>query len=200
MRILLILLFLFSLFGYRTFRSTQPLPYGVSLTLASCVSLKVRYEEIVKAMGKSLRRLIWRELVMTKKKEAIQRLKMMGVDNRMVINPFKKGKLMLSEYLDEFFPAVLYDANQYTYLMDKISLFENTFNSMVYHVQLSHFTFGDCYSFFYVSDCKDEWDSDRYDLSHGFALAYVWNRTDEICSEFGSISFEPKFGGVVRQG
>ena len=53
---------------------------------------------------------------------------------------------------------------------------------------------------FYVSDCKDEWDSDRYDLSHGFALAYVWNRTDEICSEFGSISFEPKFGGVVRQG
>ena len=135
-----------------------------------------------------------------KKQEAIQRLKMMGVDNRMVIKPFKKGKLMLSEYLDEFFPAVLYDANQYTYLMDRISLFENTFNSMVYHVQLSHFTFGDCYSFFYVSDCKDEWDSDRYDLSHGFALAYVWNRTDEICSEFGSISFEPKFGGVVRQG
>ena len=78
--------------------------------------------------------------------------------------------------------------------------FENTFNSMVYHVQLSHFTFGDCYSFFYVSDYKDEWDSDRYDLSHGFALAYVWNRTDEICSEFGSISFEPKFGGVVGQG
>ena len=79
-----------------------------------------------------------------KKQEAIQRLKMMGVDNRMVINPFKKGKLMLSEYLDEFFPAVLYDANQYTYLMDKISSFENTFNSMVYHVQLSHFKFGDC--------------------------------------------------------
>ena len=43
-----------------------------------------------------------------KKQEAIQRLKMMGVDNRMVIKPFKKGKLMLSEYLDEFFPAVLY--------------------------------------------------------------------------------------------
>ena len=36
-----------------------------------------------------------------KKQEAIQRLKMMGVDNRMVIKPFKKGKLMLSEYLDE---------------------------------------------------------------------------------------------------
>ena len=29
-----------------------------------------------------------------KKQEAIQRLKMMGVDKRMVINPFKKGKLM----------------------------------------------------------------------------------------------------------
>lgn len=38
-----------------------------------------------------------------KKQEAIQRLKMMGVDNRMVIKPFKKGKLMLSEYLDDFF-------------------------------------------------------------------------------------------------
>lgn len=54
-----------------------------------------------------------------KKQEAIQRLKMMGVDNRMVIKPFKKGKLMLSEYLDEFFPAVLYDANQYTYWLNR---------------------------------------------------------------------------------
>ena len=55
LRILLSLLFLFFLFGYRTFISAQLLPYGVSLTLASCVSLKVRYEEIVKAMGKSIR-------------------------------------------------------------------------------------------------------------------------------------------------
>ena len=49
-RVLLSLLFLFSLFGYRTFKSTQLLPYGVSLTLASCMDLKVRYEEIVKAI------------------------------------------------------------------------------------------------------------------------------------------------------
>ena len=48
MILLLILLFLFSLFRYRTFSYTQLLPYGVSLTLASCVPLKVRYEEIVK--------------------------------------------------------------------------------------------------------------------------------------------------------
>ena len=52
MILLLILLFLFSLFGYRTFSSTQLLPYGVSLTLASCVPLKVQYEEIVKAVAK----------------------------------------------------------------------------------------------------------------------------------------------------
>ena len=50
LRLILFLLTLFSLFRYRTFRFTQPLPYGVSLTLASCVSLKVRYEEIVKAI------------------------------------------------------------------------------------------------------------------------------------------------------
>ena len=31
-------------------------------------------------------------------------------------------------------------------------------------------------------------------------LSKLGNRTDEICSEFGSISFEPKFGGVVRKG
>ena len=50
-RVLLSLLFLFSLFGYRTFRSKQLLPYGVSLTLASCMNLKVRCEEIVKAVA-----------------------------------------------------------------------------------------------------------------------------------------------------
>ena len=41
------------------------------VSLASCVSLKVRYEEIVKAIGKSLRRLIWRELVMMKKNKRL---------------------------------------------------------------------------------------------------------------------------------
>jgi uncharacterized membrane protein YhiD involved in acid resistance len=40
--------------------------------------------------------------------------------------------------------------------------------------------------------------SDNEDIDDGYALAYVWNKTDEWCSEFGSIGVRGKFGGIVR--
>ena len=133
-----------------------------------------------------------------KRCEALKRLKMIGVDKNMVIKPFQNENVMLSEYMDKYFCAVLFDVNQYEYLKHAIHLFENEYNSLVYHVQLSHLDFGDCYSFFYVSDYKDEWDMDRYDLLHGFAVVYVWNKNAEELSEFGSIDFATKMGGIVR--
>ena len=51
----------------------------------------------------------------------------------------------------------------------------------------------------YVCDyILDEWEYDRNDLTEGYALAYVKNMDDDMCSEFGSIFIENRYGGLVR--
>lgn len=130
--------------------------------------------------------------------EAIRRLELINVDDEMVIEPFKEGTLRLSEYANAIFNAILYDVEQYSDLVNFINNFEHKYNALVYHVQLTHFVFGDCYSLFYVSDYEEEWNMDRDDLKEGSTMAYVWNKSDELCSEFGYINFKPSIGGVMR--
>jgi len=133
-----------------------------------------------------------------KKAEAISRMKTLGILEN-VIKEFEEDDVLeLSEYMGPMFPAVLYWTSNYAGLEEAIKEFEEKYDALVYHVQLSHLTFGDCYSFFYVSDHEDEWDFDRADLRAGFPLVYVWNATDPFCSEFGSIGIKPAMGGVER--
>lgn len=127
------------------------------------------------------------------------RLNLLGVDYEMVVKPFlEKGILKYSEYQNQVFNAILYDVENDKELQKKIEDFEKKNNAIVYHVQLTHFVFGDCYSFFYVSDYMEEWEDDRQKLKENCAMVYVWNRTDDFCSEFGWIGFKPSLGGVVR--
>ena len=58
----------------------------------------------------------------------------------------------------------------------------------------------DMYNFLYVSDYQEEWEMDQNDIKEGYALVYVWNKTIDYCSEFGSIAVKEKFGGLVRIG
>ena len=41
---------------------------------------------------------------------------------------------------------------------------------------------------------------DQNDIKEGYALVYVWNKTIDYFSEFGSIAVKEKFGGLVRIG
>lgn len=137
---------------------------------------------------------------MNKKEEAIRRMKMLHLLDNVIEEFEEKGIVELSEYMGAAFPAVLYWTSNDTYpgLDEKIREFEEEYNALVYHVQLSHLTFGDCYSFFYVSDDEEEWEADRRLLEDGCPIVYVWNATDEWCSEFGSIGIRPVMGGVER--
>ena len=69
---------------------------------------------------------------------------------------------------------------------------------MNYHVIRTMTAFGELYSFLYISDYDEEWDMDNEDLVDGYAMSYVWNKTNEWCSEFGSIGVRGKYGGIVR--
>lgn len=140
---------------------------------------------------------------MDKKAEAINRMKMLKILPQ-VIEEFENGVLELSEYMHPQFPAVLYWVTNGTYnyegfsLTEAIKSFEEEYEALVYHVQLSHTGYGDVYSFFYVSNYPEEWEMDRKLLEEGEAYVYACNATEPWCSEIGLIGFKSAMGGIER--
>lgn len=128
-----------------------------------------------------------------KKIEAISRMKVLDLYKPYITLFEKDNKIFMSEMT-----GGVYEFDDDTELNAKIKAFEEEYNALVYHVIHTMTSFGDLYNFLYVSDHQDEWEMDNADIQDGYALAYVWNKTDEWCSEFGSIGVQGKFGGIVR--
>ena len=76
------------------------------------------------------------------------------------------------------------------------------YNYHTYLIQLTHFEFGDIYSFFFVSmNEKDKfmWESEKEDLKQGYQFVYAFNFDEPMCSEFGDITFRKgNMGGIIR--
>ena len=125
--------------------------------------------------------------------EAIERMKMLKLD-KSCIEAFTKGKVWESEGY-----GALYEVNkEEQQIIDK---FEKEHEGcLVYHMIHNKFEFGECYSILYVSPDVDEWQQDKEDIKDGYVFAYVYNKDDEWCSEFGSIAIRSQFGGLVRIG
>lgn len=75
-------------------------------------------------------------------------------------------------------------------LMEQINEFETNYNAYVYHIIHNNSNFGELYNMFYVSKHKEEWESDNRLLEQNETYAYVYNKTDSVCSEIGLIGFE----------
>ena len=125
--------------------------------------------------------------------EAIERMKILKLD-KYCIEAFTKGKVWESEGF-----GALYEINEEEQkIVDK---FEKEHEGcLVYHMIHNIFEFGECYSLLYVSPDTEEWQQDKEDISRGYVFAYVYNKDDEWCSEFGSIAVKSQFGGLVRIG
>ena len=84
-------------------------------------------------------------------------------------------------------------------LIDKIKEIEEKHNCLVYAITHEYTEFGELYDFLIVTDYKEEWDN-LFEKSgnHYFAFAYVWNKDDDYCSEFGTITLS-SFGGGIRR-
>lgn len=130
------------------------------------------------------------------KQEAIKRLKALEVMDDVLTAFVNDGIVYKSEYLNRVFPAALYHLD--TTEQQIVSDFEKECEALVYHIQKVSTDFGDLYSLFYVSSERSEWKADNDDLADGYAFVYVYNASYPELSEFGSISFEPAMGGVVR--
>lgn len=84
-------------------------------------------------------------------------------------------------------------------LMTKIQEFEKEYNCLVYAVTHEYLEFGECYDFLYIPDYEEDWEY-MFDLQGDtfYVAAYVWNKTDDWCSEFGTIGIRSYGGGIKR--
>ena len=87
-------------------------------------------------------------------------------------------------------------AEQNKELMEKVREFENC---LVYAITHEYLEFGECYDFLFIPDYEEEWDDIllKYNGDY-YAYAYVWNKTDDWCSEFGTIGIRSFGGGIKR--
>lgn len=132
-----------------------------------------------------------------KKQEAISRMKILGIFSP-CINAFKnKNEVQLSEPT-----GGLYEFSSNKELTEKVREFEKENNALVYHIIHTYANFDgepmEMYNFLYVSDYSEEYEMDNLDIQDGYALVYIWNKTIEDFSEFGSIGIKVKFGGLIR--
>ena len=133
---------------------------------------------------------------MTQKEVALSAMKSLDILPA-YINKFKKdGTITLFErfggyYIDEYNEPEL---------LKKIKDFEAETGSIVYAVTHEMFGFGECYSFLIISKYEEEWEYTLEDVKEGYAFSYVWNKTDEWCSEFGTVTIQSLGGGIRRVG
>ncbi len=81
----------------------------------------------------------------------------------------------------------------------KMREIEEKHNCTIYAITHEITEFGELYDFLIVTNYKEEWDSLVYSQSNKHnAFAYVWNKDDDCCSEFGDISIH-SFGGGIRR-
>ena len=92
-----------------------------------------------------------------------------------------------------------YWAYQEKDLYEKIKEIENKYNCTVYAVTHEYTDFGECYSLMLVTDYPEEWKNSLVNNKFTFyAFAYVWNKSDDWCSEFGTIGVKSFGGGLKR--
>lgn len=119
--------------------------------------------------------------VEAKKKEAIKRMKALGIFKE-TINQFAKDNLV-STSEPPFGAFYWVNPEQAEIIQD----FEKNNNALVYLVVRAYTTFGIMDSFLFVSDYEDEWQLDNEDIEDGCVMSYTYNYTDPDCSEIGSI-------------
>lgn len=81
----------------------------------------------------------------------------------------------------------------------KMRELEEKYNCKVYAITHEFTDFGELYDFLIVTNYPEEWEDSVYSYGNKHTVcAYVWNKSDDMCSEFGSITVQ-SFGGGIRR-
>lgn len=128
-----------------------------------------------------------------RKEQAVKFMEKLGI-YKPYIKGFKENdQVCFYEFYGGFW------AYQMPTLNDKIKEIEKKYNCTVYAVTHEILEFGECFDFLIVSDYTEEWEDLLFteDNIH-YAFAYVWNKSDDMCSEFGTIGLKSLGGGIKR--
>lgn len=128
-----------------------------------------------------------------KKEKAIELLKKLHIYEP-YINGFREKNYVC--YFERYGGYWVYQEPE---LEKKIKALEKEYHCTVYAITHEFAEFGECYSFLIVTDYKEEWDMLlKSDNNKHYAFAYVWNKDDDCCSEFGTIGLTSFGGGIAR--
>lgn len=130
-----------------------------------------------------------------RKDKAIELMKQLDIYQPYITGFQKKNYVCFFENYAGFW------AYQEPELEAKMKEIEQKYNCTVYAITHEFTEFGECYDFLIVTNYKEEWDKflDMYDR-YKLAFAYVWNKDDDFCSEFGDIVLSNFGGGIKRVG
>ena len=129
------------------------------------------------------------------KAKAIEIMKQMDI-YKPYINGFEKQDKVC--FFEQFGGFWVYQEPEVEAKMKEL---EKKYGCMVYAITHEYTQFGECYSFLIVSKYKEEWDRCVVsEKNKHYAFAYVWNKDDDWCSEFGTVVVQSFGGGIKRIG
>ena len=129
------------------------------------------------------------------KEEAVNRMKMLGLNYRCV-QAFKAKEQNVWESCGAL--GGLYETDEK--LRNMIKDVETEHNVVVYHVVESMIYDMKVYSMLCVTPYTDEWEMEREDIKDGYVFCYALNVNQLEFSEFGSIVVRNVASGLVRVG
>ena len=130
-----------------------------------------------------------------RKEQAIKYLKQLDIYKPYIDGFEKDDQVCVFERYAGFW------VHQYPELERKMRAIEKEYGCTVYAITHEFMIFGECYSFLFVSKYKEEWETlIRSNKNRHSAFAYVWNKSDDWCSELGDVTVQSGFGGITRIG
>ena len=128
-----------------------------------------------------------------RKEQAVELMKKLDI-YKPYINGFKQSnKVCFFENFGGFW------VNQEPEIEQKMKEIEKEYNCTVYAITHEYTSIGEFYDFLIVSEDDEERDYLVEDYQNDYsAYAYVWNKSDDWCSEFGNVVIK-RFGGGIKR-
>lgn len=143
------------------------------------------------------------ELRQLQKAEAIKRLELLKLLPNVITDFKNNDTVYYSERQNKIFDGILYWISNEEDYERLVKEFEENYDALVYHAQLTRFSYGLCLSMLFVSKYQEEWKMERDAITNPYdgvidTYAYVANLNEPDFSEIGRIGIVRKNGGISR--
>lgn len=143
------------------------------------------------------------ELRQLQKAEAIKRLELLKLLPNVITDFKNNDTVYYSERQNKIFDGILYWISNDEDYERLVKEFEENYDALVYHAQLTRFSYGLCLSMLFVSKYQEEWEMERDAITNPYdgvidTYAYVANLNEPDFSEIGRIGIVRKNGGISR--